>query len=357
MDIRSRINEKLSKVIFLEIKKEALGKLLKCNVQNDIDLPVRSTKFIKGVKSGDKFEEIPVSYFVEGMFFVLGADQKFKYNDIYVKVLNCLENSLIIIKKVISEYIKNDNLFDSYILLSGLVTVQENEENYEKLIMVLDSLRYKNREFEPIEIENIKLSQQNVNLLSSYLYEASIDRSHNNYEDALISLEKYLQLGGKQDDRFKKFYEDVKGNAAYEKGIKLTESEPDRALKCLLPLVREPFDNASLLYYIAVSYRNLENYEKAIFYLNEAFKIDNNLVQVVNELGINYALLGNFNTAIKYLRTAFEATKSIEICTNLIMCYININDIKSAKVHLEIAEKLKADDEIVLKLKKILEEK
>jgi tetratricopeptide (TPR) repeat protein len=113
-------------------------------------------------------------------------------------------------------------------------------------------------------------------------------------------------------------------------------------------------DDAAMYYYIAVAYRILENYEKAIYYLNEALSIDSDIIEVVNELGINYASLNDYEKAIAYFRKAFEVTKSIEICTNITMCYLNSGDIENAKNHLNIAKKLDPDDEIVLQLENII---
>lgn len=114
-------------------------------------------------------------------------------------------------------------------------------------------------------------------------------------------------------------------------------------------------EDVVLNYYIAVGYRIIGNYEKAIYYLMEAINIDSNMPEIVNELGINYASLGNFDKAIEFLRKAFEVTKSVEICTNLIMCYINSGKIEDAKNHLEIAKRLDPKDEIVLQLEGILQ--
>ncbi|MNI79377.1 Tetratricopeptide repeat protein [compost metagenome] len=71
-------------------------------------------------------------------------------------------------------------------------------------------------------------------------------------------------------------------------------------------------------------------------------------------MGINYASLEDFENAIKYFRKAFEATRDIEICTNLIMCYLNSGDLKQARLHLEIAEKINKDDEIVKEIKEYI---
>lgn len=65
-------------------------------------------------------------------------------------------------------------------------------------------------------------------------------------------------------------------------------------------------DNPTVYYYVAVAYRMLENYDKAIYYLNKALEIDNGLIDAVNELAINYAALENYDIAIKYLRKALK---------------------------------------------------
>jgi tetratricopeptide (TPR) repeat protein len=113
-------------------------------------------------------------------------------------------------------------------------------------------------------------------------------------------------------------------------------------------------DNALLYYYIAIAYRMLENYEKAIYYLNEALNIDSSIVEIVNEMGINYASLGKYETAVAYLRKAFEVTKSVEICTNLVMCYLNSGDLKNAKIHIQIAKKIDPKDEVVVQLENMV---
>ena len=53
---------------------------------------------------------------------------------------------------------------------------------------------------------------------------------------------------------------------------------------------------------------------------------------------------------IKFFKKAFEASRDVEICTNIVMCYLNINDLENAKLHLDIAKNLNPDDEIVKQL-------
>ncbi len=112
-------------------------------------------------------------------------------------------------------------------------------------------------------------------------------------------------------------------------------------------------NTVEIYYYIAIAYRVLENNEKAIYYLNEAQAINSDDVAVVNELGINFACIGDYQNAIRYFRAAFEVTKEVDICTNLIMCYLNLGDIEQAKIHLELAEKINPEDEILKEIKKL----
>ena len=62
----------------------------------------------------------------------------------------------------------------------------------------------------------------------------------------------------------------------------------------------------------------------------------------------------NYDNAISYLRKAFEVTRSIEICTNLIMCYINNGDLKNAEAHKDIAKKIDPNDEVLLEIENYL---
>lgn len=179
-------------------------------------------------------------------------------------------------------------------------------------------------------------------------------KEQGDFTKALYCINNYFKVGGtltKETSELRSVLKDIR---SYERGKEILYEDPKGALELLLPLASPFGDDPILLYYIAIAYRILNQNSLALEYLQQAFALDNQLIEVVNELGINYAAIGDYEKAIQYLRKAFEATKAIEICTNLIMCYINIEDLKQAKLHLSIAEKLKPDDEIVQQLKDIL---
>lgn len=358
MNLKLYFSEKLSKILFVEISKDKLQEIFKISSGETIYMPIKSDSIIQKVKEGETLEDIPMSFFVESMFYVIGADEQFKYNIIYMEILKNMPKSADYIKGVIFKEIKSDKLEDAYLLLKGLSTIEATTEIYEKLFKLLENLKT----LEPLynEEEHNLISQAKSDLLNSslpYYYECFLFKSEGKFDAALLSLISYIEKGGELTPDISDLKHSLENAVKYDEGKKLVNVSPAEALKLLLSLIDEFADDAELFYYIAMSYRVLKNYDKAIYYLNEARTIDSNFVEVVNELGVNYACLGNYTVAVKYFRKAFEVTKSVEICTNLIMCYIDMGDLTSARNHFELAKKLAPKDEIVLSLEKVLNKK
>lgn len=352
MSIESYLLEKLSKVLFLEIKKES--KINDFKFVENTFLPVRGDEIVDKAKAGENLEHIPVNMFIEGMFYVLGADKEFKFNETYKKLIQHVPNSDRFIKGIIFKYIKEEKYEDAYILLRGLLEMDESKEVFDKALLLVDALRNKNNNFKDEELNLIQRGKAISNYTKPYYYEALIKRDDKDFQGALYAVNQYISLGGQVTEEVSELKTSLNTITEYDKGKEMVYEAPKEALKILLPLVDTLGDSAEIYYFIAVAYRVLENFEKAVYYLNEALAISSDYIEVVNELGINHACLGNYDFAIQYFRKAFEVTKSIEICTNLIMCYININDTTQAKLHLEIAKKLDSKDEIVLELEGIL---
>ena len=80
MDIRSYFAEKLSGFLFLEISKRNVEKIFGVRISENIYLPVNSKYIVNNIKFKRNMDEIPVGYFIEGMYYVLGADENFKFD-------------------------------------------------------------------------------------------------------------------------------------------------------------------------------------------------------------------------------------------------------------------------------------
>lgn len=359
MDIKAYFAEKLSKVMFLKIKKEVLSKMFNYNCDELVYLPINASRIADRANSDTKgknnLEEIPVSFFIEGMFYVIGADSNFKYAPYYIDILTNMQGSTDCIKGLIYKEIESSNYEEAYINLKGLKEIEKTCEIYDKILFLCDELRKKHSIFKEEELLLISEAKCLEDYATPFICEAYICAEDKDYEGAYFNLNNYIAKGGNETAEITEFKHNLKNLLSYDKGKELLYEDPEEALKCLIPLMDEFGDDPYLFFYIAVGYRILENCEKAIYYLNESLAIDNNIVEVVNELGINYAMLGEYDKAILYLKKGFEITKSVEMCTNIIMCYLNKGDNLNAKNHYELAKKLDPKDEVVLELSKIFE--
>lgn len=354
MDIKTYFSEKLAALLFLEIKKNS--KINDLVILDDIYFPVRTNEIIQKVKKKEDFKNIPVNLFIEGMFYVLGADKHFKYNEEYKKIINSVPNSTGFIKSVIFKEIKDENYEEAYIILKGLLVIEESIDNYDKIFLLVDKLRLNNTMFKDEQLKLVEKAKNISHYSNPYLYEALVLNSENKHELALMALRNYTMNGGEQTLDVIELKNSLETITNFQKAKELVSTRPKDALKILIPLINQLGDRPDIYYNCAVAFRILKNYEKAIYYLNEAVAIDKDLIEVINEFGINYACLENYEMAIQYFRKAFEVTKSIEICTNLVMCYINVKNIEQAKIHLDIAKKIDAKDEIVIQLEKLFTE-
>lgn len=360
MNFNEFSKEKLGKLIFVEINAEkfieGLGGDSKALSINELYIPINPKYLNEDIKKGFKLDKLPITYFIEGMFYAIGGDKHLRFNESYFKILPLIKESTYCIKGIIADNVKNNNLADALILLIGLWEYEGDKEVADKALYICEALRELNNEYNDVQLElSEKAKEKWGNEAFPYLYSSLAYKDKEDLSKAFIDLNEYLKNGGEKTAEVEGLYNELRDDLSYEEGKDLLEEEPQKALVKFLPLADKFPEDAILKYYIGICYRKIENFEKAIYYLNESFALNNNIVEVVNELGINYASLNDFDNAISCFRKAFEATKDVEICTNLIMSYINNGDLENAKKHLALAEALNKDDEIVAEIKRYLE--
>lgn len=360
MEFDVMCKEKLSKLLFLEIDGDKFIKMLGGDSKNleikELYIPINPKYISKDVESGYNLDKLPMNYLIEGMFFALGADENLKFNNEYKKILSLIKDAILCIKSIISDKIKEESLIDALILLKGLSEVVKDEEVYSKLLLLCESIREKNKNYNSLQLDlSERYKEACPKSAMPYIYASLAYNDLENYDKAYLEINEYLSKGGEKTEEVKVLYDEIKDSLDYEKGKEELLEEPEVALRRLLPLSDKFPENAIIKYYIATAYRRLENFEKAIYYLNESTALDNNMVEPINELGINYAYLGDYENALKFFRKAFEATRDIEICTNIIMCYLNLNNLEEAKKHLNIAKAINKDDEVLRDIERYME--
>lgn len=363
MDYKALFKEKLSKLLFLEIDKEGFKKVVNIPEyinfnSKDLYIPISSEYITSNIGDKVKIENLPIYYFIEGMLLTLGADKDISYSEDYKLLLMQIPQSEECGKSLVAERVKEDRLEDAYLILKGLLQINEDEEYMKKLLLIGISLREKDSSFEEILLEDIEEAKKMFsNMKEPYLYKGIILKDKLDYAGAKVEFNEYLRRGGEQTPEIEMLMNDIENVTTYEKAISLIEEAPEKSIGMFLSLLGHFEENPLIYYYLGVCYRRIKQYEKAIYYLLESLRIESGILEVVNELGLNYACIGDYEEAIKYFKKAFEASREVEICTNIIMCYLNTGNLKDAKLHLEIAKKLDKDDEIVKKIEKVIEKR
>ena len=122
MDYNAIIKEKLGKLLFLEIEVKGFKEIIKIpdyvTLKNkDLYIPISPEYITKNVENEIKIKNLPIYYFIEGMFFAMGADENIKYTEDYETILTYIKDTDSCIKSLISNRIKEDKMLEAYILL------------------------------------------------------------------------------------------------------------------------------------------------------------------------------------------------------------------------------------------------
>ena len=357
---KTMYKEKLSKLLFLEMKKDGFKKSISIpdNVKfknDDLYMPISAEYVAANANDEIKLSNLPIYYFIEGMFIAFGADKNIKYNEDYGIILSYIPDSEECVKSLIADRIKKNRLEDAYILLKGLYRYTKEEEILTKLLAVGETLREQDSSFAELLLEDIDECKEKFEKSPEpYLYNALILKDKGDYKAAEVEINEYVNKGGKKTPEIEQIGTDINNISHFEKAIDHLKDEPKKAIELLLPLCEEFKENPLVYYYLGVGYRKIENYKTAIHYLKESISLESGSLEVVNELGMNYASIGEYEEALKYFRKAFEASKEVDICTNIVMCYINLGDKEQAKLNLDIAKKLAPDDDIVIEIDQML---
>ena len=108
MDYKAKIKERMSKLLFLEMNKdgfkENIGIPSYVTFKNkDLYLPISSEYISSNINDEIKIKNLPIYYFIEGMFIAIGADENLRFNDDYEIILDYIKDTENCIKSLISK--------------------------------------------------------------------------------------------------------------------------------------------------------------------------------------------------------------------------------------------------------------
>ena len=101
MDYRSQIKEKMGKLLFLEMNiegfKESINIPKYVKFKNkDLYLPISTEYISSNIENEIKIKNLPIYYFIEGMFITFGCDENLRFNDDYELILDYIKDIKLI---------------------------------------------------------------------------------------------------------------------------------------------------------------------------------------------------------------------------------------------------------------------
>ncbi len=144
----------------------------------------------------------------------------------------------------------------------------------------------------------------------------------------------------------------------YETGYNyVLNSEPQKGLDILLPLVEEYSSWWNLLFFVGLAYRSIGEYEIAERYFENVLKLEEGQAHAINELGLCKMCLEKYDEAQELftMMLAIEPENSEVLC-NRAVAYLYIGEKEKSKKDIEKALKLNSNDPIALEIKKLLHE-
>ena len=303
MDYKAKIKEKMSKLLFLEMNKdgfkENIGIPSYVTFKNkDLYLPISSEYISSNINDEIKIKNLPIYYFIEGMFTAIGADENLRFNEDYELILDYIKDTENCIKSLISKRIEDKRYLDAYLLLKGYYTYSKDLDVMKRILLVGETIREEDSSFKDLLLEDIDYCiNNNLKIAEPYLYQAIVLKNDGDFKAARVAINEYLNKGGKVTKEVEIIKADIQNISDYENAIEYLAEDPAKSIEILLRLAEEFEENPLIYYYLGIGFRKLEDYNQAIYYLKESVKRESGILEVIVELGLNYACINEFEAS------------------------------------------------------------
>ncbi|MCR3956409.1 MAG: hypothetical protein NUK57_08940 [Gudongella sp.] len=304
-------SSKTDLISFVQLKDESEVTLKGFELDQSIPLPVVTDKLLGQLSKVDSDQGITLERVIEGILYLLGADQDFLYNDYYGRILEAYNSDMEkeLFKRALIA-LENENYTESGLFLRAFNSLYGTKEGMFYYAMVLEAMGKS-------EIEEGRIEEGN-----SYLEESTAI-----LEELLDEDEKYYPAYYKLGYHYKFYEQYVKAKLTWDK-VLIYDPDENRRQE-----IRQELDILDPEYRVelGLTYLNNMNYEKAIEVLSKLMPkhIKNWYVNYL--LGMAYRGYGDNQLAIEYFYGAMDSDPSIpEVYNELGISYFNENDIEKA---------------------------
>lgn len=369
---REFINNQIDEISFVDLKKGATITVgnHKYIAEEEFPIPIREKNLLADIKNQDNYDGVSIKNIIDGIVYVFGTDSKFKYSKKYDEILKALDIDFepFVIYNI--NNFDNNMLDESLIYANALINKTENEKTCFVYANVLEKLYYH------IQDSGAENSEEAIIVFNEMIkfYEKAIDFDENFalayyklgyiYKQCgqYIRAKLYWKRQQKLDndsmrvDEIRKNLEDMEVLVEFETGKNLIlEGHSDTGIDKLLPLVEEFSNWWDLLFFIGLGYRQIESYEVALRYFENALIIRNEDKLTLNEIGLCRLNLGRFEEAKEVFTNLLSLDpNNCEILCNRAVAKYHLYDDEGAKNDVRLALKIDSEDEVANNLKDFL---
>ncbi|WP_422486976.1 tetratricopeptide repeat protein [Gudongella sp. DL1XJH-153] len=303
--------DKTESVSFVQLKDERDFTIHGFDLDQSIPLPVVTEKLLSELSKVDSEQGITLERVIEGILYLMGADQHFKYHDYYSRILEAynpdIEKELF--KRAILAF-ENDDYTESGLFFRAYNNMYGSKEGMLYYAMVLEAMGKKRIEEEKIDEGNEFLEE------STAILEELLDEDREYYPA-------YYKLGYHY-----KFYEQyVKAKLTWDK-VLIYDPDENRRQE-----IRQELDLIDSDYRVelGLTYMNNMNYEKSIEVLSKLMPKHSKNWYANYLLGMAYRGYGDNQMAMDYFYAAMDSDPTVaEVYNELGISYFNDNDIEKA---------------------------
>lgn len=348
MSFEAYMKKEIEKAVFIEINRDISLDMKGNPILKKGEYPLIPTDVMHVAKEG--IDGIPVPSLINGMIYLVGCDKSFVYNNKYIEFLKSIDEIKSYIIMQIEKNIKED-VKKSVVFVNALSNIEPSEQNMYNRVLILKEF-YEKTSLDFIKEEILASLDRIINAYPEYIpahFELGQYYLDKNMDMAKIHLRKCLddkRLSSEAYDLLDK----IRVIENYDKAVELVkEGLGAKALEILLPYIVDNPENPDAIYYVAVALRQIEEFDKALFYLNK-LSIYGERPEILSEIALNMASLNDFEGALEYFKKSLKLMpdNSDTVC-NIGACYLNLGEIDEARKTFELASRLNPKDDVAKK--------
>ena len=362
---------KTEDISFINLRRDRTFELKDITLDKDLPLPVVTNSLLTELNKVDETKGISIQRVIEGIVYLLGADQDFVHRDEYGKILDRIlskpEEELF---SMGLRKLEEGDLDESGLIFRAFNSLYGSRDSEFYYAIVLEGIGKKYFNEEELELGN-KFLEESTNILEELLNEDNTFypayyklgyhyKFYEQYTKAKLTWDKVLIYDPDENRRQEIRQELDLIDLDYRVELGLTYINNmmyEKAVEVLVKLMPKEIDNWYINYLLGMAYRGYGDNTTAIEYFYQSLDNKVNPQDVYNELGITYFNDGSIEKAISIFSEGINTLENdYRLYFNRGLGYLNLGLMDKGYEDIKTASTLNPEDENIKAQLKALKE-